>query len=101
MLLDDRVGETTPYADHVLAAGSHFESAGSFVNRDGRIQRFDAATDPPGRAVEGWQALASLLEALGGPAYDSVEAVREAVLSRLGAEGGSAKDLGAEGLLIG
>jgi NADH-quinone oxidoreductase subunit G len=86
IVLDERVTETTAYADHVLAATSHFESEGSFVNRDGRIQRFQAAVPPPGSAVAGWVALAAVLSALGGSDYDSLESVMATVTRRIGAD---------------
>lgn len=75
VVVDDSVGKTMAYADHVLAVGSHFESAGSFVNRQQRLQVFTAAFAPPGRARTGWEMLAELLAALGGPRYASVDEV--------------------------
>jgi NADH-quinone oxidoreductase subunit G len=83
VVVGERVEETTGYADHVLGVSSHFESEGTFMNRKGRIQHFEAAVSPPGRTVAGWQALAELLAALGGPRYDSVDAVTEMVLRKL------------------
>jgi NADH dehydrogenase/NADH:ubiquinone oxidoreductase subunit G len=98
IVVADRTGETTGYADHVLAVATHFESAGTFVNRQGRIQRFEPAVPPPGRAVEGWHALAELLAALGGPRYGSVGQVLEALLVRLTTRKGLGPDwLGALG----
>jgi len=79
----ERSGHTLAYADHVLAIGSHFESAGSFINRSGRIQRFAQAVDAPGRALPGWRALADLLEALGGEAFADTEEVLAALLRSL------------------
>ncbi len=66
VVVDDRLRGVTPYADQVLAVASHFEQAGTFVNRSGRAQPFEAAVAPPGSAVEGWYALAELSAALGG-----------------------------------
>jgi NADH-quinone oxidoreductase subunit G len=98
IVVADRTGETTGYADHVLAVATHFESEGTFVNRQGRIQRFEPAVPAPGRAVEGWRALAELLAALGGPRYASVGEVLEALLARLTTREGLGPDwLGASG----
>jgi NADH-quinone oxidoreductase subunit G len=83
VVVSDRVGETTGFADQVLAVGSHFECDGSFVNRGGRVQKFQAAVPPPGQAVAGWEALAALLAALGGPVYDSQSAVLDSLLADL------------------
>ena len=79
VVVDDRAGETTAYADQILAVGSHFEARGTFVNRDGNAQRFVPAVAPPGSAVAGWQALALLLAAVGGPSYRDYEAVLSAI----------------------
>ena len=92
IVLDERVTETTSFADHVLSVASHFESDGSFVNREGRIQRFEAAVPPPGDAVAGWEALSALLAALGGVDYDSLESVMATVSKRLGSAGATAAD---------
>ena len=71
VVLDERVTDTLGYADHVLAVASHFESDGTFVNRDGRTQRFEKAVEPPGTAVAGQSALRDLLVALGGAELES------------------------------
>jgi NADH-quinone oxidoreductase subunit G len=79
VVVDERAGETIAYADQVLAVASHFEARGTFVNRAGKAQRFAAAVQPPGQAVPGWQALAELLAALGGPRYTTYEEVVGAI----------------------
>jgi len=83
VVVDDHAGQTTGFADQVLAVATHFESDGSFVNRDGRIQRFQAAVEPPAGVVAGWRALAALLSALGGPHYEDLSEVLAALLERL------------------
>jgi NADH dehydrogenase/NADH:ubiquinone oxidoreductase subunit G len=80
----DEIGKSMAYADHVLAIASHFESAGAFVNRRGRLQLTSAPIAPPGRAVPGWQVLANLLSALGGPHFDSIDDVFAAACVDLG-----------------
>jgi NADH-quinone oxidoreductase subunit G len=83
VVLNDRVSETTTYADHFVAIASHFEGEGSFVNASGKLQLARAAVAPPGEAVEGWRALAVLLAALGGTRYASHREVVEGILERL------------------
>jgi NADH-quinone oxidoreductase subunit G len=83
VVIAERGGETIGFADHVLGVASHFESEGTFVNRDGRIQRFERAVAAPGRAVAGWAALAALLRALGGSHYEGAEDVVQAMLKQL------------------
>ena len=66
VLVSDRAGDTMAYADAVVAIASHFEARGAFVNRKGRLQVAQASVASPPKAVAGWQALAWMLEALGG-----------------------------------
>lgn len=84
LVVDDTVGKTMAYADHVVAVGSHFEAPGSFVNRDGHLQVFQKTVDTPGRAIGGWEALAGLLAALGGTAYSGAGEVFAAACAALG-----------------
>jgi NADH-quinone oxidoreductase subunit G len=84
LVIDDSVGKTMAYADHVLAIRTHFEAPGSYVNRHGRLQVFSRAVSPPVRTVEGWRALADLLAALGGPRYASVDEVFAALCLQSG-----------------
>lgn len=98
----DRSGQSLAYADHIVAISSHFESAGSFINRSGRIQRFEKAVDAPGGAVAGWLALAQLLEALGGEVFADADDVLAAVLKRLtGDDRADAGWVGADGRPLG
>lgn len=83
VVVDDRVGESAGYADHLLAIASHFEAEGSFVNRQGRLQSYAPAVPPPGSAVPGWQALAAVLAALGGPTYRTRQDVLDGIVARL------------------
>jgi len=50
----------------VLADASHLEQQGTFVNAEGRVQRFEAAYPPPGQARPATAALAGLASRLGG-----------------------------------
>jgi len=65
-------------ADVLLPIAPFTETAGSFVNMEGRLQRFHAAVKPLGEARPAWKVLRVLgnLLSLGGFDYDSVEAVR-------------------------
>ncbi len=83
IVLSDALDETAAYADHVLAIGSHFEGAGSFMNKDGRVQPFQAAVPPPGGAVEGWAALAYLLDKVGGRRFADFDSVSAATAEAL------------------
>jgi NADH dehydrogenase/NADH:ubiquinone oxidoreductase subunit G len=83
VVLNDRVSETTAYADHFVAIASHFEGEGSFVNANGKLQLASAAVPPPGDAIEGWRALAALLAALGGARYSNHREVVEGILERM------------------
>jgi NADH-quinone oxidoreductase subunit G len=87
LVVDDSVGKTMAYADHVIAVGTHFETAGSFVNRDGRLQVFSPSVASPGRAVAAWEALASLLAALGGTRYTSIDEIFAALCADEGLAG--------------
>lgn len=98
LVVGDCVGKSMAYADHVLGVASHFEADGTFVNRDGRLQIFRAAIAPPDQTVAGWQGLAGLLAALGGPSYDSAEEVFSAMCLAIGLGAGrSHESVGATG----
>ena len=70
------------YADVLLPLAPFTESAGSFVNIEGRVQSFHATVNPLGEARPGWKVLRVLGELLGKPGfdYDDVEQVRNACL---------------------
>ncbi len=97
VVVDDRLRATTNYADHVLAVASHFEAPGSYMNRQGRIQRCVAAVAAPGVAVAGWEALSEVLAVLGGVRYADHDAVLEAILAELA---GADTRVGPEGILV-
>ena len=70
------------YADVLLPIAPFTETAGSFVNMEGRLQSFHGAVQPRGEARPAWKALRVLgnLLSLSGFDYDSVEAVRSDAL---------------------
>lgn len=65
-------------ADVILPLGLYAETAGSFVNTEGRLQSFSGAVQPPGMARPGWKILRVLgnLFDLEGFDYESAEDVR-------------------------
>jgi len=65
VLIDIARTETSLYADVLLPAASFAETDGTFVNHRGRVQRIRRAFSPAGQAMEGWELLASLLQAVG------------------------------------
>jgi NADH-quinone oxidoreductase subunit G len=58
--------ETTAQADFVLPGASFAEKRGSMINAAGRLQRLNRAIATPGHAMDDWQILLKLKEALGG-----------------------------------
>jgi NADH-quinone oxidoreductase subunit G len=86
-------------ADVVLPIGTFAETAGTFVNLEGRWQSFDAVARPVGEARPGWKVLRVLGNRLGLSELDpaSCAAVRDAALQAVGtvAYGGRATATGA------
>jgi NADH-quinone oxidoreductase subunit G len=70
------------YAHALLPIAPFAESFGTFVNTEGRVQSFNAATHPHGDARPGWKVLRVLGNLLGLPGFDyeSPEQVRDAAL---------------------
>ncbi len=66
------------YADVILPLALYAETAGSYVNVEGRLQSFNGAVAPPGQARPGWKILRVLGNRfdLSGFDYDSAEQVR-------------------------
>jgi NADH-quinone oxidoreductase subunit G len=71
------------YADLILPIGAFTETAGTFVNTEGRVQSFYATVNPPGEARPGWKVLRVLGSLLGLPGFelDTLEQVRAACLN--------------------
>jgi NADH-quinone oxidoreductase subunit G len=69
--------------DVLLPIAPFTETAGSFVNMEGRLQSFHGAVKPLGETRPAWKVLRVLgnLLSLGGFDYDSVEAVRADILA--------------------
>src|SRR5581483_77947 len=71
------------YAHVVLPIGPFTETAGSFINTEGRLQSFVGVVRPYGESRPGWKVLRVLGGLLGLPAFDyaSAEQVRERALA--------------------
>ncbi|MCL5281202.1 MAG: NADH-quinone oxidoreductase subunit NuoG [Planctomycetes bacterium] len=65
VVLDSLRHKTTDKADFVLPAGTFAESTGTFVNNEGRAQRFFAVLPPAGEVQESWRWIGELLAASG------------------------------------
>jgi NADH-quinone oxidoreductase subunit G len=72
----------TEYADVLLPIAPFTETSGTFVSCEGRVQSFRGTVAPFGEARPGWKVLRVLGTMLGldGFAYDTSEAVRDAVV---------------------
>jgi NADH-quinone oxidoreductase subunit G len=70
------------YAHAILPIATFAETAGTFVNIEGRVQSFNGAVRPPGEARPGWKVLRVLGNQLGLPGfeYESPEDVRASAL---------------------
>jgi len=70
------------YADVLLPIGPFTETAGTFINCEGRVQGFNGVVPPLGQTRPGWKVLRVLGTMLGLPGFDldSIEQVREQVL---------------------
>jgi NADH-quinone oxidoreductase subunit G len=71
------------YADVLLPVAPFTETAGTFVNTEGRVQSFHATVNPLGDARPGWKVLRVLGSLLGRPGFDfdTIEQVRAACLA--------------------
>ncbi|MGB7404218.1 MAG: molybdopterin-dependent oxidoreductase, partial [Pacificimonas sp.] len=69
-------------ADVILPAASFAEKSATWVNMEGRVQRSDRATFPPGDAREDWAILRALSDVLGVTLpYDDMNALRARIAS--------------------
>ncbi|MCC7258171.1 MAG: NADH-quinone oxidoreductase subunit G [Gammaproteobacteria bacterium] len=67
------------HADVLLPIAMAFETAGTYVNAEGRWQSFEAVARPPGEARPGWKVLRVLARLMhqADVDYDSCSAIRE------------------------
>jgi NADH-quinone oxidoreductase subunit G len=69
-------------ADVILPGAAYTEKSGTYVSAEGRVQRANRATFPPGEAKEDWAILRALSDTLGRRLpYDDVEALRNVMVS--------------------
>jgi NADH-quinone oxidoreductase subunit G len=70
------------YANVILPIGAFTETAGTFVNTEGRLQSFHPSVNPPGESRPAWKVLRVLGSMLGlqGFELDTIEQVRAACL---------------------
>jgi NADH-quinone oxidoreductase subunit G len=70
------------YADAILPIAPFTETAGSFINTEGRLQSFKGVVQPLAEARPAWKVLRVLGNLMGVPgfAFDSAEAVRNEAL---------------------
>jgi NADH-quinone oxidoreductase subunit G len=74
------------YADVMLPIAAFAETAGTFVNTEGRVQSFKGTVKPQGEARPAWKVLRVLgnLLNVSGFDYDSSEAARDELLAGIG-----------------
>jgi len=72
------------YADVMLPISPYTETAGTFINTEGRVQSFNGVVKARGNSRPGWKVLRVLGNVLNidGFAYESSEAVRDEVLGK-------------------
>lgn len=89
-------------ARFVLPITTFAESEGTWINVQGRVQRFWPALRAPGEAWPAWRVLGSMLAALGeGPAPAEAHVAFERVAQRTPAlEGISYRDIGTRGVMV-
>jgi NADH-quinone oxidoreductase subunit G len=69
-------------ADLVLPAAAYSEKHGTFVNLEGRVQRSERATFPPGDAREDWTIFRALSDLIGDPLpFDRFDQLRAAMIA--------------------
>jgi NADH-quinone oxidoreductase subunit G len=75
-------------ADVILPSAAWPEKPGTYVNTEGRVQRSERATFPPGDAREDWSIIRALADALGvSVGFDSFEQCRSAMIAAVPALG--------------
>ena len=85
-------------ADLILPGAAYAEKHGTWVNIEGRVQRGERATFPPGDAREDWTIFRALSDMIGRPLpfdrFDQLHAEMVAEVPELGADEGTILDLG-------
>ncbi len=93
--------KTADSADVVLPIADWAEYDGTFVNFQGRVQRFWGAVPPPEGIVPAWKLFSQLGSAFGGKIYESAEEVFEQIANKYQQFSGlSYRELGDSGIAI-
>jgi NADH-quinone oxidoreductase subunit G len=80
-------------ADLVLPGAAYSEKHGTFVNMEGRVQRGEKASFPPGEAREDWTIFRAVSDLIGKPLpFDRFDQLRAAMIAEVPA-------LGSDGLI--
>jgi NADH-quinone oxidoreductase subunit G len=75
-------------ADLVLPGAAYSEKHGTFVNLEGRVQRAEKASFPPGEAREDWTILRAVSDLVGKPLpFDRFDQLRAAMVAEVPALG--------------
>jgi predicted molibdopterin-dependent oxidoreductase YjgC len=100
---DIRITETAELA-HVVLPSTHFgEKEGTYTNRNGRVQKLNAATIAPEGALQDWEIFVRLLDASGEPfSYSTPSEIFEALAKAApGYQGLDYATIGAQGFQLG
>ena len=86
IVIDHVVTPTTARADVGLSAGTFAEADGTFINNEGRAQRFFRVFEPTGDVQESWRWIRDLMIAAGRPeakAWQTLDDITAALASDL------------------
>lgn len=68
---------TTKHADFLFAGSGFAEKRGSMINKKGRLQRLNRATNAPGEARDDWEILRDLLKGVGDTKSDGLHTIED------------------------
>ncbi|WP_415033956.1 NADH-quinone oxidoreductase subunit NuoG [Azonexus sp.] len=90
------------YADAILPISPYTETAGTFVNIEGRVQSFNGVVKPRGETRPAWKLLRVLGNVLNLPGFDyqTSEEVRDIALKQAGVEFAAGLDNALNGVAI-
>jgi NADH-quinone oxidoreductase subunit G len=97
--LDILPNTATKLAAAILPGAGFAEKRGSMVNVQGRIQRLNRATQPPGQARDDWEILSDLLRGLGAEVPPTLEGIFKEISAAVPAFAGlTLAQLGGDGI---
>jgi NADH-quinone oxidoreductase subunit G len=101
VIFDTDYSGTTEYGDIILPIGTAPETAGTYTNFAGRVQRTMQAFASPGDVKSGWEALSALSGKLGGAEAVSISEVFAELTAKVPAFAGMTYGkLGATGVML-